>query len=187
MSNDFKDVTDITVGIMGLGSIGAQVASLLKHVGFRVIGWKRKKIATELAIDHFYGNQDLSRFLKQTDILVCILPLTPETKGIVNENVLSQLPRGASLVNCARGDHVVDADLLKLLDEGHIRHAFLDVFSMEPLPPDSVMWSHPKITITPHVAGWSLAKTSVKQILENWYRHKEGKPLLNVVDVEASY
>lgn len=143
---------------------------------------------SELARVRVYaGRGELREFVERTDVLVCLLPLTPETQGIINSELLSWLPRGSAVVNAARGKHVDEQALLAALDEGHLGGAVLDVFTVEPLPPDSPLWGHPRIRITPHVSSITDVPNAVEQIAKNYRRFKEGRPLINVANREAGY
>ena len=135
----------------------------------------------------FHGREQLDDFLAQTDILVCVLPLTAETRGIINTRTLGALPRGAYLINVARGGHVVDADLLAALESGHIAGAALDCFNQEPLPPDHPYWAHAKVLLTPHIAGEGVVRSMTAHIAENIVRSREGRALIGLVDREAGY
>ena len=135
----------------------------------------------------FHGESGFLPFLKRTEILVCILPLTPETAGIIDARTLAALPQGAFVINAARGGHVVDADLIAALDSGHIAGATLDVFHEEPLPADHPYWVHPKVRVTPHVAGQTFAETAAAGILEGMQSVSAGKPPKNLVDLTKGY
>jgi glyoxylate/hydroxypyruvate reductase len=143
---------DVRVGIMGLGVLGQDAARALAPLGYQLAGWSQSQ-KTVPGVESFAGPAGLGPFLQRTDILVCLLPLTPETRGILNRANLSQLPKGASLVNAARGGHMVPGDVLALLDEGHLSGASLDVFEPEPLPPENPFWTHRQVTVTPHAAA----------------------------------
>jgi glyoxylate/hydroxypyruvate reductase A len=123
----------------------------------------------------------------QSDVLVCLLPLTPQTRGIINARLLGLLPRGAFLINGARGAHVVDADLLAALDSGQVAAAALDVFQPEPLPADHPYWAHPKVVMTPHAASITIPSSAAPQVVENIHRARAGQPLINLVDFSAGY
>ncbi len=177
---------DRRIGIMGLGMLGQVAAAKLRALDFDVSGWSRseKKIR---GIRSFAGSGALDAFLQRTDILVCMLPLTPETEGIINRRHLTRLPKGAYVINVARGRHLVEEDLLAVLDSGHIAGAALDVFHKEPLPPDHPFWSHPKVTVTPHIASLTNPETGARAIADNIARCESGKPLQNVVDFSRGY
>ncbi|MBM09585.1 MAG: glyoxylate/hydroxypyruvate reductase A [Magnetovibrio sp.] len=140
------------VGIMGLGNLGADCARTLTSIGFDVVGWARS-LKTLDGVTCFAGNEDRKAFLESTEILVCMLPLTNETENILNSELFSTLPEGACLINVARGEHLVEADLLSAIKVGQIAAATLDVFHEEPLPVDHPFWSHPDILVTPHIAS----------------------------------
>ncbi len=142
-----------TVGVMGLGSLGLPSAEALRDVGFRVKAWSRTKRDIP-GIASFAGAAEFGAFLEGTEILLCLLAATPETSGIIDAGTLAKLPEGASVINGARGSHVVIRDLIAALDSGHIAAATLDVFEKEPLPEDSPVWTHPKILVTPHIASF---------------------------------
>jgi glyoxylate/hydroxypyruvate reductase A len=175
-----------TVGIMGMGVLGQDAAEKLRHVGFDVAGWSRTERSLK-GIACFHGPGGLAPFLAGTDILVCLLPLTPLTEGILDATVLAGLPEGAHLINVARGEHVIDADLIAALDSGHIAGALLDVFRGEPLAEEHPFWRHPKITLTPHMASLSDPRTVIEQVVENLRRGQDGRPLLYQVDPERGY
>lgn len=177
---------EVQVGIMGMGILGVGVAEKLLQNKFRVTGWSRTKKEI-LGVKTFSGNEQLQEFLSQTNILICLLPLTSETRNILNIDLFEQLPQGAYLINVARGPHLVEEDLLKMIDSGHLSGASLDVFRKEPLPTDHPFWKHEKIKVTPHIASVTHPKTVVSQILENYQRAKEGKELKNSVDREKEY
>jgi glyoxylate/hydroxypyruvate reductase A len=174
------------VGIMGLGVLGADAATSLRDLGFAVAGWSRTPKSLD-GIECFHGAAGLDAFLARTDILCCILPLTPDTRGMIDAKFLAKLPRGAKFVNIARGALVVDADLLAALDSGQIGGAVLDVFTKEPLPQDSPFWSHPKVVVTPHIAGNTNPVTASDQVAENIRRARAGRPLLNQVNLDVGY
>lgn len=177
---------DTRAGVLGLGAIGLGCAEALAAIGFETAGWTRTP-RTHARIECFHGPDGLMRFLARTDILVCVLPLTPETEGIVNARTLAALPEGASFINLGRGRHVVEEDLLAALDSGRLSHATLDVFRTEPLPKDSRFWSHPRVTVTPHRAGNSNRLLLIDQAIENVRRLRAGQPLINVADSARGY
>ncbi len=174
------------VGVLGLGVLGGDAALRLKVLGFDVAGWSRteRKLA---GIPSFHGADGLAALLGRSEILVCLLPLTRETEGILDARLFARLPRGAAIVNCARGGHLVEADLLAALDSGQLSAAVLDVFREEPLPQQHPFWRHPRILVTPHVAAATHPATAAAAVADNLRRLDEGRPLLNRVDVSVRY
>lgn len=183
---DYLRIKDVKVGIMGMGAIGRQVASELQKTGFNVSGWARTE-KRGIGLTVYSGLTEFPTFLNNTDVLVCVLPLTEATKGILNKDCFKQLPKNAFIINVGRGEQVVEADLLQYISEGHLSGASLDVFTEEPLPIDSPLWKHPRINITPHIASITNPESVAVQIVENYYRCKEGKVLLNLVSREKGY
>ncbi len=155
--------SDFPIGVLGLGVLGQQVARGLAAFEYPVHGWSRRQRQVE-GIRCFHGDSGLREFLAASRILVCLLPLTPDTEGLLNRDTLSQLQPGAYLINVARGGHLVDQDLLDLLDTGHLAGAMLDVFHTEPLPQDHPFWRHPRIAVTPHTSARTLLDESIAQI-----------------------
>ncbi|WP_374652881.1 2-hydroxyacid dehydrogenase [Dongia sp.] len=178
---------DCRVGILGLGTLGIDIAIKLSALGFAVRGWSRSPKEAGSAITSFAGASALPDFLKDLDILVCLLPLTPETENILDARRFAHLPQGAVLVNVGRGAQLNEPDLIAALDSGRIRRAILDVFREEPLPESHPFWRHPHVTLTPHVAAITRAGTGADDILENYRRAMSGQPLLNQVDVTKGY
>ena len=181
-----KDAPARTVGILGLGHLGTVCAKQLSSLGFRTCGWSRsaKQVA---GVETFHGADGLTSILRQTEILVCLLPLTAETRGILNAETFAQLPRGAALINVARGDHLVDADLLAALTSGRLCGATLDVFRDEPLPAAHAFWRHDKILVTPHVSSLSEPATAATILAEQYHRCRRGEPMRDLVDLSAGY
>jgi len=174
------------IGVLGLGEIGLAIAQKLKSLGFLVAGWSRNLKQIDGITCH-QGATGLNNLLHSTDILICALPLTLATKGILNKDTLSLLPKDAYLINLARGEHLVEADLLQLIDQKHIAGAFLDVFETEPLPKSHPFWEHPNITVTPHLAGLTIADSAATQVAGNIGRIAMGKSPLNQVDPAQGY
>jgi len=174
------------IGILGLGELGTHAAGLLRGLGFPVMGWTRRPKSLE-GVETFHGPDGLAAMAARSDILICLLPLTPETRGIVDAGLLARLPRGAFVINGARGGHVVDADLLAALDSGRVAAAALDVFQPEPLPPDHAFWGHPRVVMTPHAASITIPSSAAPQVVENLHRARAGRPLINLVDFSAGY
>ena len=181
-----KSKREFVVGVLGAGVLGTAVAAALVTLGFPVRLWSRshKDIA---GVASFAGEPELAPFLAGTRCLVCLLPLTRETENLLDRERLALLPRSAYLVNVARGGLVVDADLLALLDEGHLAGAILDVFRDEPLPAEHPFWHHPRITVTPHVSAVTLVQESVDQVAAKIRRLDAGLPVGGVVDRDRGY
>lgn len=174
------------VGILGMGVLGADAARTLAALRFDVAGWSRTPKSLP-GVQSFHGPEGLAPFLARTEILVCLLPLTPETDGILDRRLFSALPRGAVVINAARGRHLVEQDLLAALDSGQLAGATLDVFREEPLPHTHPFWSHPKIVVTPHIAAITQPRTAVAQVVEGIRRHRAGQPLEHLVDRDRGY
>ena len=164
----------VTVTVLGMGQMGQAAAQLLTQHGHRVLGWRRSA-------------GPLAPVLAQADVVVNLLPLTAETRGLLNAATFAQMPRGASLVNLARGAHVVEADLLAALATGQLNHAVLDVFATEPLPPGHPFWLHPAITVLPHVAAPTDPHSAAAVAANNVLALREGRPLQNLVDRTRGY
>jgi glyoxylate/hydroxypyruvate reductase A len=175
-----------TVGVLGLGVLGAAAAGALRDLGFRVLGWART--AKEVpGIGVHAGRAQFGAMLAQCECLVCLLPLTQETRGILDRSAFALLPRGAHVINAARGGHLVEGDLLAALADGHVAGAALDVFADEPLPPDHPFWHHPRIAVTPHVASVTHARTAVRSLADNIARLERGEAPLHRVDRGRGY
>lgn len=174
------------VGIMGLGVLGQAAATALGAFGYALSAWSRTaKDAPGIAC--FAGMAALPRFLSDLDIVVCLLPLTADTRGILNGDTLALLPKGAALINAARGAHVVEAELIAALDSGQLSGATLDVFAEEPLPAQSPLWRHPRVQITPHIASLTDARSTARDMADSIRRVRAGLPPLNPVDVARGY
>jgi glyoxylate/hydroxypyruvate reductase A len=183
--------SEVAVGILGLGVLGCDAAEVLARIGFRVAGFGRRKKSVA-GIEAFHGQAGLDAFLARTEILVCLLPHTPATEGILNLTLLRKLKRdgalgGAYLINAGRGMLQVDADILAALEEGTLAGASLDVFPTEPLPCESPLWTHPNVIITPHNAGVSDPRALARNVLTQIERFERGLPLEHVVDRKAGY
>ena len=174
------------VGVMGVGEIGADTARKLKLLDFDVAGWSRSPKDIPGVVG-FHGAEGFGEFMARSEIIVCLLPLTAETEGILDARAFDLMPRGAVIVNAARGGHVVDADLVAALDSGKLGFAKLDVFRKEPLPKDNPFWAHPKIRITPHNAGITNPVTAAAQVAENYWRVQRGEAPNNIVDPARGY
>jgi glyoxylate/hydroxypyruvate reductase A len=181
----------ISVGIMGLGTLGANAAEVLRRLGFRVSGWSRSAKHIE-GTECFHGKAQLDAFLQRTDILVCLLPLTPDTRHILDRGLFAKLNRNSPigapvLINAGRGGLQAEADILGCLDDGTLGAASLDVFANEPLPPDSPFWTHPKVVLTPHNAADTDPDEISKYVARQIERFEAGATLENVVDPARGY
>ncbi len=177
---------DFPVGIMGLGVLGERVARALSTFEFPVNGWSRSPKTVD-GVRCFSGAQGFKDFLAASGVLVCLLPLTPDTRDIMNRDTLSQLQPGGYVINVARGAHLVDDDLLALLDNGHLAGATLDVFRTEPLPADHPFWTHSGITVTPHTSARTLRSESIAQIAGKMMALQRGEPVAGVVEAGRGY
>ncbi|PPB82108.1 glyoxylate/hydroxypyruvate reductase A [Albidovulum inexpectatum] len=178
--------TERTIGILGLGQLGAAVGQALAGLGFDVAGWSQspKDIA---GIACASGPEGLNQVLGRAEILILLLPLTDRTRHILNARTLDLLPRGAVVINPGRGALIDDTALLEALGNGRLRHATLDVFTTEPLPPDHPFWAHPQVTVTPHIAAVTRPESAARVIAENIRRGERGEPFLHVVDRARGY
>ena len=186
-----RPANDISVGIMGFGELGRAAARALLVAGFRVNGWSRSEQSMP-DVATFHGESGLTPFLNATDILVVLLPLTPETAGIVNYGLLKQLRKrnglgGAVLINAGRGRLQKDADIVRALEDGTLKEASLDVFEVEPLPKTSPLWNHPRVFVTPHAAATSDPAHLVAPMIAQMEAYEQGGSLKNLVDRKAGY
>jgi glyoxylate/hydroxypyruvate reductase len=180
---DQRLASDRTVGLLGRGELGSDAALKLVALGFNVAGWSRRP----KALPGVRSFTDLQEMLRITDALVCLLPLTRETTGILNARTFAYMRRRGCVINLARGGHLVSRDLLGALDNGWLAHAYLDVFDAEPLPERDALWDHPHITITPHIAALTDPRTAVPKVVENVERVRRGETPANLVDFAAGY
>jgi len=162
------------------------IVDVLLSLNFDVAAWARTP-KPEAPIEVFAGPGNFDAFLARTDIMICLLPFTPETKGIINAEVIAKLPEGAAIINLGRGGHIVTADLVAALDNGHLSAATLDVTEPEPLPENSPLWDHPQLTIMPHCARRPPVSQIAPQFVENIRRFEAGKPLLQLTDKSLGY
>ena len=177
---------DRRVGLMGLGKLGCDAALALTALKFNVAGWSRTPKALA-GVASFHGPEGLAPFLEQAEILVCLLPLTPATTGILNRDLFAKLPKGAFLINPGRGQSLVDEDVLSALDSGQLAGASLDVFKTEPLPPDHPFWAHPKIFVTPHNSSRTETASAARTIAANIARIEAGEVPEGLVNQERGY
>ena len=176
-----RDIREVRIGVLGLGEMGRSSAELLARVGYDVAGWARSPRSLP-GIRCYAGAADWPAFLARCDVLVCLLPLTPATRGILDRATFAALPEGAVVINAARGAHLVEPDLLAALDGGRLAGAALDVLATEPLPPESPLWAHPKVLITPHIASLSNAATGVPELIAALRALRAGRAPANLVD-----
>ena len=174
------------IGMLGLGEIGSFTARQLIQLGFPVASWSRSRKAIA-GLKSFAGDGELHAFLGQADILVCLLSLTRKTAGILNAKAFAAMPDGGFVINVARGGHLIEADLVAALDSGHLSGAVLDVFEEEPPPQTSPLWSHPKVTVTPHIAAISQPAVAVKCVFDAIAMFERGEKPDHIVDVETAY
>jgi glyoxylate/hydroxypyruvate reductase A len=174
---------DRTVGILGLGELGSDAARKLLALDFNVCGWSRRP----KTVPGVHCSTDLEEVLSRSDAVACLLPLTAQTKGILNNVSLAKIREGGCVINVARGGHVVVPDLLAALDSRHLARAYLDVFDVEPLPGESPLWTHPGVSVTPHVAALTEPRTALATIVENVERVRRGEAPRHLVDRAAGY
>ncbi|MDH2432706.1 glyoxylate/hydroxypyruvate reductase A [Pokkaliibacter sp. MBI-7] len=174
------------IGVMGLGQQGQNVLNALQPFGFPLSAWSRRPHQLE-GVSCYAGEEQLGDFLAQSDILLCLLPLTPATEGILSQPLFDRLPRGAALINMGRGGHLQEQDLLAALNSGQLSAAVLDVLQQEPASADHPFWQHPQILLTPHIAAATQPDSAFEVLLANIRRYERGEPMLGVVDREEGY
>jgi glyoxylate/hydroxypyruvate reductase A len=190
-ARDEPAASDVRVGIMGLGVLGGDAARKLAIMGFQVAGWSRTPKRLD-SVTCFAGEAELDAFLGRTDILVSLLPLTKDTRGLLDRRIFAALARdgrigGPVFINAGRGGTQDEADILACLEDGTLAAVTLDVFGTEPLPQTSPLWTHPRVTLTPHNAATSDPDAVATSVAAQIYRHEAGEPLRNVVDLKAGY
>lgn len=178
--------TDHKVGIMGIGVLGQACASALIGMGYNVMGWSRSPKQLD-GVETYHGIDGLEKFLNRSEVLICLLPLTPDTEGILGRGTFNRLPQGAAVINAGRGGHMVEEDLLAALDRGRVEVAVLDVFREEPLPTEHPLWDHPRVFITPHVAAVTAPETAIFAVADAIDQLRRGLPLSNLVSMDHGY
>jgi glyoxylate/hydroxypyruvate reductase A len=181
-----RAAADRRIGILGAGELGRAVLTALRSFGFPLAAWSRSPRSIE-GTTHYNGDRGLADMLTRTDILICLLPLTAATTGILCRKLFDQLPMGAALINVGRGRHLVEQDLLSALDDGRISQAVLDVVTPEPLPQGHVFWTHPRILLTPHIASVTHAQGAARAMIANIRRHTEGREPEGLVKRDSGY
>lgn len=181
-----KSAGKFQVGVMGLGAIGGEIARQLQAAGYAVRGWSRSPKHIEGIRSHA-GTAELATFMDGLDLMICLLPLTDHTRGIVNARLIDMAGHAVALVHCGRSGHLVDEDVMAALQDGRLRGAVIDVFDHEPLAPDNAWWSQPHMLVTPHAAAVSSPDTIADQVVENLNRLDRGEPLLRRVHPELGY
>ena len=177
---------DLAVGVMGLGVLGAHVARVLAASGFAVRGWSRTRKQLD-GVESYAGEAELGSFAAAANVIVNLLPLTPDTESILNRALFARMPKGGYVINVGRGAHLVEEDLLDAVHSGHLAGAALDVFRQEPLPPDHPFWAEPGITITPHVSALTVKEDSLVQIAEKIRLLETGQPVSGIIDLTRGY
>ncbi|USX26938.1 glyoxylate/hydroxypyruvate reductase A [Oxalobacteraceae bacterium OTU3CINTB1] len=178
--------SDFPIGVLGMGVLGTRVLEALAPFGFPLRGWSRSEKRIP-GVQCYHGSDGLDTFLRGSRVLVCMLPLTPETSNLIDRTNMGKLPAGAFIINVARGAHIAEPDLLSLIKSGHIAAATLDVFRNEPLPAQHPFWQEPRITITPHISALTLRRESVQQIAEKIRKLEKGEPVADIVDRNQGY
>jgi glyoxylate/hydroxypyruvate reductase A len=181
-----RKTADTRIGILGLGEIGTVAGERLRDLGFPVSGWSRSRKGVR-GIESYAGMDEFDQFLRVSDFLVCLLPLTRETRGILNAKTFAMLPEGAYVINVARGGHLVEEDLIAAIDSGHVAGATLDVFQTEPLPESSPLWRHPRIVVTPHIAAITDPRIAAQYVIDGIARVERGEAHGNIVDMGREY
>lgn len=182
----YKTFKDITISILGVGNIGAFVAEKLATLCFKVKGWALSEKVIS-SVETYKGDEEIAEFLIDTDILINILPVTPHTENIIDKEMLSQINKDAYFINVGRGEHLVEDDLIAVLNSGQLSGALLDVFKTEPLPKNHPFWKHPKILITPHIASITNIESAAVLVVENYQNHLNGLPLKHTLSLEKGY
>ncbi|MFK3777743.1 2-hydroxyacid dehydrogenase [Agrobacterium sp. NPDC089420] len=183
---DYRHPSEMTIGLLGLGALGTAAAERLTHAGFKVAGWSRSE-KTIAGVETLTGDHGLRALLEKSDILVCLVPLTDATRGLLDAHRLASMKQGAALVNFARGAVIIADDLVAALDSGRLSHAVLDVFEQEPLSASSAFWRHPKVTVLPHISAPTSRESSARIVAGNVHVWRETGKLPETVDMARGY
>lgn len=183
---DYRHPRELTIGLLGLGALGTAAAERLRHAGFNVAGWSRSKKAIE-GVETLTGDEGLLTLLEKSDILVCLVPLTDATRGLLDAGRLASMKNGAAIINFARGAVIMVEDLIAALDSSKLSHAVLDVFEQEPLPASSTLWRHPKVTVLPHISAPTSRESSARIVAANVRTWRETGDLPEIVDMARGY
>jgi glyoxylate/hydroxypyruvate reductase A len=181
-----SDTETTTVGVLGLGELGGDAARALSALHFDVLGWSRSEKSID-GVTCLHGLDGFDEIVSRSSMLICLLPLTEQTAGILNSDTFAKMPKNSIIINCARGAHVVDEDLISALDSGHLAGAVLDVFHQEPLPKNHSYWTHPKVTMTPHMASLTVPQSAARYMADNIRRVERGEDPLNLIDLSKGY
>lgn len=181
-----RKTADTRIGILGLGEIGTMAGERLRDLGFPVSGWSRSRKTVD-GIKSYTGEGEFAAFMGTSDFLICLLPLTEDTRGILNAKTFAMLPKDSYVINVARGGHLIETDLIAALDSGHLAGATLDVFQTEPLPDMSPLWKHPQIVVTPHIAAISDPRVAANFVIDGIVRAERGEKHSNTVDISRGY
>ncbi len=176
----------LSIGVLGMGVLGTDAAQKLSALGFEVCGYSNSPKEIE-GIKSFSGKEGFQPFIESINMLICLLPLTQQTKDILNIDLFKKMQKGSYLINVARGGHLVEEDLLLALEKGYLAGAFLDVYQEEPLPQDHPFWKHPNIMMTPHIASITNPQAAIPQVVQNYHAAAKGEPLHNKVDLDKGY
>lgn len=188
MEHAVQPATQYPIGIAGMGTLGSHCARALAAIGYPVRGWSRSIPSQRVAgCEHFVGDEQRSSFLKELKALICLLPLTEQTRGALNADCFAQMAVGAHVINVGRGAHLIEGDLLAALESGQLGLATLDAFNVEPLPASDRLWSNPKIRVTPHIATRTAPAVIAEQTVRHWMQIRAGETPLHVVDRANGY
>lgn len=183
---DYRHPNDMTIGVLGLGELGSEASKYLIRAGFNVMGWSRSQKSID-GVTCVSGSDGLNQLFQSSDIIACVVPLTPQTSGLINADAFAKMKQGVSIINFARGAVINAEDLLSALDSGQVEHAVLDVFEQEPLDGKSRFWDHPRVTVLPHISAPTKPETSASIVAKNYNFWRETGELPKTVDMKRGY